>query len=93
MATTVIEPTISNDVRLMPMYKVLLHNDDKNAMDFVVSAIVEVFKYEIEKAVNLMLEAHKGGVVLCKTEPLETAELHQEQLQSFGLTATIEPDA
>jgi len=90
---TTIEPTVSNDVKLLPMYKVLLHNDDKNSMDFVVRAIVEVFKFEIQYAINMMLEAHTGGVVLCKVEPLEVAELHQEQLQSFGLTATIEPDA
>ena len=39
-----------------------------------------------------MLEAHKNGVALCAVEPFEQAEFHRDQLISFSLTATIEPE-
>jgi ATP-dependent Clp protease adaptor protein ClpS len=80
------------DVRQMPLYKVLLHNDDVNSMDHVIKALLEVFKFELQACIKIMMDAHETGVALAKIEPLETAELHQNQLQAFGLTATIEPE-
>ena len=37
-------------VRLMPMYKVILHNDDVNSMHHVVRALQDVFKFEAQSA-------------------------------------------
>jgi ATP-dependent Clp protease adaptor protein ClpS len=77
---------------IMPRYKVLLHNDDVNSMEHVVKALQQVFKLELEECVRIMLEAHDRGVALCAVEPLEQAELHRDQLVSFSLVATIEPE-
>jgi ATP-dependent Clp protease adaptor protein ClpS len=93
MPATVIESRTSTNVKLLPLYKVLLHNDDVNTTDHVVGALLEVFAFEVEEAVNIMLEAHKTGVALCKVEQKENAEFHQEQLQALSLTATIEPES
>lgn len=79
-------------VKYMPRYKVLLHNDDVNSMGRVVRVLQDVFKFDYHQCVSLMLEAHTTGIVLCKVEPLETAEFHRDKLQSFSLTATIEPE-
>ena len=78
--------------KLVPQYKVLIHNDDVNTMDHVVMSLVQVFKFEINECIAIMLEAHEEGVALCKIEPLEHAELHSEQLQSLSLVSTIEPE-
>jgi len=76
----------------LPQYKVLLHNDDQNAMDHVVRAVRLVFCFDTARCRRIMLEAHQNGVALCAIEPLEQAELHRDhQLRSFSLTATIEP--
>jgi len=75
-----------------PLYKVLLHNDDRNSMDHVVNALMRVFKFERPLCERIMLEAHQRGVALCIVEPLEQAEFHRDQLQSFSLTATIEAE-
>jgi ATP-dependent Clp protease adaptor protein ClpS len=83
---------IERETITMPRYKVLLHNDDRNSMDHVVKALQQVFKFEIEECVRIMLEAHDQGVALCAVEPLEQAELHRDQLISFSLVATIEPE-
>ena len=76
----------------MPFYKVLLHNDDRNAMEHVVKALMQVFRFSKPVCERIMMEAHLNGVALCTVEPLEQAELHRDQLQSFSLAATIEPD-
>ncbi len=76
----------------IPLYKVLLHNDDVNSMEHVVRALMQVFKFEEHRCEQIMLEAHKSGVALCTVEPLEQAELHRDRLQSFSLVATIEAE-
>ena len=89
---TAIETITDEVTKLQPMYRVLLHNDDVNDMMHVSNAIQEVFHFDCDKANSIMMEAHNEGVALCKIEPLEPAEFHQEQLQSFGLVSTIEPE-
>lgn len=85
-------PVIERETVIMPLYKVLLHNDDKNTMDHVVKALRQVFKFSEDECIRIMIEAHENGVALCTVEPLEPAELHRDQLISFSLTATIEPE-
>lgn len=75
-----------------PLYKVLVHDDNVNTMDHVVKVFQDIFKYELQKCIELMLEVHYEGIALVKTEPMEHAELHRDQLQSYSLTATIEPE-
>lgn len=75
----------------LPPWKVLLHNDDKNDMPFVVATIVELTPLKEQEALLRMKEAHETGVALLLTTHKERAELYQEQFQSKGLTVTIEP--
>jgi len=86
------EALIERQVTLIPRYKVLLHNDDKNSTDHVVKALMRVFKFEQQECERIMAEAHKNGVALCTIEPYEQAELHRDQLVSFSLIASIEPE-
>lgn len=75
----------------LPPWKVLLHNDDKNDMQYVVTSIVELTPLNEQDAINRMKEAHETGVALILVTHKERAELYQEQFQSKGLTVTIEP--
>ena len=75
----------------LPPYKVLLHNDDVNEVEFVVHTIVALTPLNTEDAVLRTLEAHETGVALLLTTHKERAELYREQFQSKGLTVTIEP--
>jgi ATP-dependent Clp protease adaptor protein ClpS len=76
----------------IPLYKVLLHNDDHNSMEHVVKALKQVFKFELRVCERIMMETHQNGMALCTVEPLEKAEHHRDQLNSFSLIATIEPE-
>lgn len=77
---------------LFPLYKVLLHNDDHNTMDHVIKALTRVFPFELSVCERIMMEAHQNGMALCAIESMERAEHHRDQLISFSLTATIEPE-
>jgi len=76
----------------LPLYKVLLHNDDVNTMEHVVAALKRVFKFDQRECDRIMIEAHRNDVALCTIEPIEQAELHRDQLLAFSLVATIEPE-
>jgi len=81
-----------SDPELMPPWKVLLHNDDVNDMEFVVRAIIELTPLNKTDALQRMFEAHHTGVAYLLSIHKERAELYQDQFTSKGLTVTIEPD-
>lgn len=75
----------------LPPYRVQLHNDDHNAMDHVVEALLKTIPHMTsERAAEIMLHAHNHGQATVITCPLELAELYRERLEAYGLTATIE---
>ena len=79
--------------RLLPPYKVILHNDDHNSMDHVVQALRKSIPgMSLGRAAAVMWEAHVNGKALVLACPLELAELYQQRLLSFALSATIERD-
>jgi ATP-dependent Clp protease adaptor protein ClpS len=76
-----------------PRYKVLLHNDDFNTMEYVVQTLMKTVSGMTQpQAVNIMMEAHTSGVGLVITCALEPAEFYSETLKTHGLSSTIEPD-
>lgn len=76
-----------------PRYKVLLHNDDFNSMEYVIQTLMHTVPALTQaQAVNIMMEAHQTGVALVITCALEPAEFYCETLSNHGLTSTIEPD-
>jgi ATP-dependent Clp protease adaptor protein ClpS len=84
---------VLNRTKLLPPYKVLIHNDDYNAMDYVVFALLHsVNILSVQEAERIMLTAHLTGKAVVVVCPKEVAEYYQERLLSYNLTATIEPD-
>jgi ATP-dependent Clp protease adapter protein ClpS len=75
----------------LPPWKVLLHNDDKNDVVFVVETVVELTPLDENEATVRTIEAHKTGVALLLVTHKERAELYADQFQTKGLTVTIEP--
>ena len=76
-----------------PRYKVLLHNDPVNTMEYVVTTLQQVVPQLSEQdALAVMMEAHNTGVGLVIVCDLEPAEFYCETLKAKGLTSTIEPE-
>ncbi|UCD10691.1 MAG: ATP-dependent Clp protease adaptor ClpS [Nitrospinaceae bacterium] len=81
----------------LPMYKVIMWNDDVTTMEFVVRVLVKLFGKDYNTAERLMYEIHASGAAHVATLPLEQAEFKVEQvhaaasLEQFPFTCTIEP--
>ncbi|MFQ4137198.1 ATP-dependent Clp protease adapter ClpS [Nodosilinea sp. PGN35] len=90
---TIERPTTSTVRKPAPRYRVLLHNDPVNSMEYVVESLLKVVpSLTMPQAVDIMMQAHTAGVALVITCALEHAEFYSEGLCSLGLTSTIEPD-
>ena len=89
--TAVIDREVQRVRKVSPKYKVLLHNDPVNTMDYVVETLRQVVPQLSEQdALNIMLETHNSGVGLVIVCDLEPAEFYSESLKAKGLTSTIE---
>ena len=76
-----------------PKYKVLLHNDSVNSMEYVTNSLREVVPQLSEQdAVAIMLEAHNTGVGLVIVCDIEPAEFYSESLKSKGISSSIEKE-
>jgi ATP-dependent Clp protease adapter protein ClpS len=94
-ATTVIDRPVVVDnptdrVQLADRYQVVLWNDDHNEAGFVVHCLIQVFGHSVSLATKIMFEANNNEKAIAEVEGKESAELHCQQLKSFGLTASVE---
>jgi len=99
MTSPVVTPDIAVRERteswahILPPWRVMLHNDDHNSMEHVIhSLLTTVTSLTVERAVEIMFEAHNSGEALVTVTPKERAEFYSERLHALGLTSTIEPD-
>ncbi len=87
------EEIVRDHTKLLPPYKVIVHDDDYNTMGYVVFALLRaVNSLTIEEAERIMLTAHLTGKAVVIVCPKEAAEYYQERLLSYNLIATIEPE-
>src|ERR1043165_1471804 len=77
-------PKRKNKPKRQPPYAVVLHNDDLNGIDFVVSVLRKVFNYDRPKAFQLTMSAHTSGRSIVWSGVLEVAELKADQIRSCG---------
>lgn len=75
-----------------PRYKVILHDDPVNTIEYVVLTIMKIMCFVQEKAIQITFEVHNTGssvVTVCDFEP---AEHYCECFKAKGLTSTIEKE-
>lgn len=88
----VAEPVVENRPRLLPPFKLILHNDDVNDFVYVIETIMELTPLTAEEAVERTVEAHESGHSVLLVTSKERAELYVEQFASKQLTTTCEPE-
>jgi ATP-dependent Clp protease adaptor protein ClpS len=71
-------------------WRVIVWNDPINLMSYVVFVFMKVLGFKKQVATRHMREVHEQGKSCVALETREKAELYLEQLQSFGLTVTLE---
>ena len=90
---TIEKTTISTVRKIAPRYRVLLHNDDFNPIEYVVECLVTTVPALTEpQAMDITMQTHHSGTGLVIVCELEHAEFYCDSLRSKGLTSTIEPD-
>ena len=89
--SAVLEKKTSELKNKSPKYKVLLHNDPVNSMEYVTISLRQVVPQLSEQdAISIMLEAHNTGVGLVIICDLEPAEFYSESLKAKGISSSIE---
>lgn len=78
------------DELLSTPYKLILHNDDHNSFDWVITCLVKVCGHEIEQATQCAHIVHFKGECDVKYGDFEKLSLMKEKLQSAGLSVTLE---
>lgn len=74
----------------LPPFAVVLHNDDRNDMAYVVRAVAQTVRLPVQDAYERMIEAHNQGQSVVLHTHREHAEFVCEALQSKGLVASVE---
>ena len=69
--------------KTLPPYNVILENDDHHSMEFVIEVLCKIIGATVERAYQLMMEAHTSGRAIVWTGSREVAELKAEQIQTF----------
>ena len=91
---------IENDVDVLdvniPMYRVVLYNDDYTTFDFVISILMQVFHKPSDEAEKITLSVHQKGKGIAGIYPREIAEMKVQEVHTraessgFPLRAGIE---
>jgi ATP-dependent Clp protease adapter protein ClpS len=77
----------------VPRYRVVLANDPKQGLMFIVHMVMDVLHLCKDEATHKMWEAHHNGRSQLLVTHKERAELYVEQFADRGLTVIIEPMA
>jgi len=93
MSEHVAQPEIETErqTRLLPRYRVILHNDDINTFEHVILSILRLTPLKEPEAVTRTIEAHESGSSQLLVTHQERAELYVEQFASRRLIVTCEP--
>ncbi len=92
------EDDASVKTRLLPLYRIIMWDDDVTTMEFVIRMLVRIIGVEYSEAEKLMFRVHFTGFAHVATLPLERAEFKVQQvhtaaaLEDFPFRCTIEPE-
>jgi ATP-dependent Clp protease adaptor protein ClpS len=70
--------------RKMPMYNVVLLDDDDHTFEYVITMLQQLFGYPREKGFQMAVEVDSTGRVIVLTTTKEHAELKRDQIHAFG---------
>lgn len=68
----------------VPLYHVILLDDDHHTYDYVIEMLGAVFGHSIQKAYDMACEVDAQGRVIVDTTHLDRAELKRDQIHDYG---------
>ncbi len=91
-----IEQETHKKTAYLPLYKVIMWDDNITTTEFVIRMLVKIFGKDYHTAEKLMLEVHLTGASHVDTLPLERAEFKVQQvhmaaaLENYPFKCSIE---
>ena len=70
--------------RLVPLYSVVLLDDDDHTYDYVIEMLQKIFIFSLEQAYRHAEEVDRCGRTILITCELPEAEFARDQIQSYG---------
>lgn len=92
------EDDVSWKTKYLPLYRVIMWDDDHTSMEFVIRVLIKIFDFGYPEAEKLMYDVHYSGSAVVATMPLERAEFKVQQvhtaaaMENFPFRCTIEPE-
>jgi ATP-dependent Clp protease adaptor protein ClpS len=71
-------------VKVPPLFRVVMLNDDYTPMEFVVQVLQQFFHHSREKAVQIMLHVHTQGRGIAGVYAAEIAETKTAQVNAYS---------
>ena len=99
MANIETQTKTTTSLKEPPMFKVIYLNDDKTAVEFVVSSLIEYFMYNESTAEQITMDIHESGSAVVAVLPYEIAEQKGIEVtlnarsEGYPLQIKLEPDA
>jgi ATP-dependent Clp protease adaptor protein ClpS len=78
------EITSETSSRPIPIWNVVLINDDDHTYEYVIEMLMQLFCHSLEQAFQHAQEVDTTGRTIVATTTKERAELKQEQIHGFG---------
>lgn len=75
---------VAGKPRLLPLYHVILLNDDDHTYEYVIDMLAELFAYPAERGYKLAKEVDTQGRAIVLTTHKEHAELKRDQIHAYG---------
>jgi ATP-dependent Clp protease adaptor protein ClpS len=79
-----IEKTEEEIIKLIPLYHVILLDDNEHTYDYVIEMLMDLFGHSRETAFRMACEVDTRKRVIVNTTYKERAELKQQQIESYG---------
>ena len=84
------EVSKGEDLRLAPLWNVVLLDDDDHTYEYVIRMLGELFRHPREKAYAMAKEVDATGRVIVLTTNREQAEFKRDQIHAYGKDPLIE---
>jgi ATP-dependent Clp protease adaptor protein ClpS len=93
------EVAVVEKIKLSPprMWNVILHNDDKTTMEFVILVLMQIFHKSFEDASDIMMNIHENGKGVAGTYSNEVATQKRDETltaarsHGYPLRVDLEP--
>jgi ATP-dependent Clp protease adaptor protein ClpS len=86
MAKSAVSPEtkVTNQEELVPLYRVVLLDDDDHTYDYVIEMLQKIFIFSMDQAYRHAEEVDTAGRTVLITCELPEAEFARDQIQAYG---------